>query len=128
MKIAVLLTAVALASGSALAAQNSSSYDNRDPATTTHRAPVVNKDKAAPAADAQPKEGVVERTKSAIRRMGERLGHATDRWTRNSKRTDQAASDPSRSDTRAMGAAGSDDSARQRRMDDAYKNWRNKQK
>lgn len=126
MKIAILLTAVALASGSALAAQNSS-YDSRDTATT-HQAPVVNKDQAAPAADAKPAEGIVERTKSAIRRMGERLGRATDRWTHNGKRTDQAADDPSRSDTRAMGAAGSGDNPRQRRMDDAYGNWRGKQK
>ena len=36
--------------------------------------------------------------------------------------------DTSRSDTQAMGAAASDDQGRQRRMDEAYNNWRAKQK
>ncbi len=127
MKIAALLTALALASGTALAAQNSGSYNTHDTATT-HKAPVVVKDKPAAAAkDAQPKEGVVERTKDAIRHMGEKLGHATERLPGN-KSSNQAMNDPSRSDTRSMGAAPSDDSGRQRRMDDAYINWRAKQR
>jgi hypothetical protein len=123
MKIAALLTVVALASGSALAASNSSNYDSRDTATT-HKAPVVVKDKPA-AKEAQPKEGIVERTKGAIRRMGEKLGHATERLPGN--HANQTASDANSSDTRSMGA-GSDDSGRQRRMDDAYNNWQSKQK
>jgi hypothetical protein len=125
MKIAVLIAAAALASGSALAASNSSSYETHDTATT-HKAPVVDKDKLA-AREANHKEGIVERTKDAIRHTGEKLGHAMDRVTRKVPRghTDQAsaANDPSRSDTRAMGAAASDDSARQRRMDEAYNDW-----
>ncbi|MEO8653567.1 MAG: hypothetical protein ABI409_05530 [Ramlibacter sp.] len=131
MKIAALLTAAALASGSALAAQNSSNYDSRDTATT-HKAPVVVKDKpAAVANDAKPKEGIVERTKGAVRRMGEKLGHATERLpgnkSSNQAMTDPSRADTSRSDTRSMGAAASDDSGRQRRMDDAYNNWRARQ-
>ena len=132
MKIAALLTAVALASGSALAASNSSNYDSRDTAKT-HEAPVVVKDKPADTAkDAQPKEGIVERTKSAIRHTGEKLGHATEKLPGNHA-SNPAANDPSRteasrSDTRSMGAAPSDDNGRQRRMDDAYNNWRARQK
>lgn len=132
MKIAVLLTAVALASGSALAASNSTTYDSRDTATT-HKAPVVNKDRKSVAAkDAQPKEGIVDKTKGAIRRMGEKLGHATERLP-GKRSSDQAMHDPSRtdasrSDTRSMGAVASDDSDRQRRMDEAYNNWHSRQK
>ena len=131
MKIAILLTAAALASGSALAASNSSNSDSRD--TATHKAPVVVKDKPAAAAkDAQPKEGIVEQTKGTIRHMGEKLGHATEKLP-GDHASNQAANDPSRteasrSDTRSMGAAGSDDSDRRRRMDDAYNNWHARQK
>ncbi len=114
MKIAALITVAALATGGAFAAQNTSSYDK----ATSHS--------AATADDSQAKPGIVERTKDAIRRMGEKLGHATERMT--GKHSDQAATDSSRGDTRAMGAAGSDDSGRQRRMDNAYNNWNSKQK
>ena len=126
MKIAVLLTTAVLASGSALAASNSSNYDSRDTATT-HRAPVVAKDTpAATDKDAKPKEGIVERAKVGIRHMGQKLGHATERLRGN--HANQAASDANRDDTRSMGAAGSDDSGRHRRMDDAYNNWHTRQK
>lgn len=43
---------------------------------------------------------------------------------------DEIAEAAARHETRSMGAAGSStpDTARQRRMDDAYANWRSKQK
>ena len=119
MKIAALLTALALASGTALAAQDSSNYDTRD-TTAAHRP-------TAAATGTPHQEGIVERTKSAIRRTGEKLGHATERLPGN-RSGDPATTDASRSGTRSMGAAGSDDSVRQRRMDDAYNSWRSRQK
>jgi uncharacterized protein HemX len=119
MKIAALLTALALASGTALAAQDASTYDTRD-TTATHRS-------TAAATGTQHKEGIVERTKSAIRHTGEKLGHATRRLPGN-RSGNQAVRDDGRSDTSSMGASGSDDSGRQRRVDDAYNNWRSRQK
>jgi hypothetical protein len=119
MKIAALLTTLALASGAALAAQDSGGYDSHD-TTTMHRS-------AAAATGTQHKEGIVERTKSAIRRTGEKLDHATRRLPGN-RSGNQAMRDDSHSDTRGMGASGSEDSARQRRVDDAYNNWRARQK
>jgi len=100
------------------AAQDSSNYDTRD-TTAAHR---------PTAAATEPRTRRHRRAdKSAIRRTGEKLGHATERLPGN-RSGDPATTDASRSGTRSMGAAGSDASVRQRRMDDAYNSWRSRQK
>ena len=115
MKIATLVTVVALATGSAFAAQNSTtgSYDRDTAGTHKSTATATSNDTT------QHKEGFVEKTKRAFHRMGEKI-----RGAGRHDKDDTAAN----RDTRSMGAAGSDmDSARQRRMDDAYANYKSKQ-
>lgn len=116
MKIPALLAALAIASGSALAAGNSGD--------ATHRGVTADSQHSA-ATDTSPHRGAsfVEKTKRAFRRMGDKLANATHTDKNREESTARG------SDTRAMGAAGSDthDSGRQRRMDDAYSNYRGKQ-
>jgi hypothetical protein len=105
-KIPALLAALAVACGSV--------YAN----TGTHDKSAMN-DKSTTAAAPEHKEGLGTKTKRAFHRMGDKLRSMTHRDTQT------ARSD----DTRTMGAAGSgtQDSARQKRMDDAYNNWKSKQ-
>jgi hypothetical protein len=126
MKISALISIAALACSTAFAAQyNSGSADGDPAANRTHSAAVSN--------DSQPNGakggGLVEKTKRAFHRMGQKLREATHRTTsasRNSSDRDEINAAAERHDTRSMGAAGSDtqDSARQRRMDQAYNDWR----
>jgi hypothetical protein len=115
MKIRTLLTVVALACGTAFAAQSG----------TSSAEDAANRNQAnAASTDTQPKKGgLVDKTKNALHRMGDKIRHAM-------HRNDKNAQTASKSDTSSMGAAGSDtqDSGRQRRMDDAYANWQKKQK
>ncbi len=81
-------------------------------------------------ASAQPQhEGPVAKTKRALHRMGDKMRHMGGKNARSSQRADDEYT-LNRNDTRNMGAAGSDmqDSARQKRMDDAYADWKAKQK
>lgn len=116
MKMATLLTALALACGPVFAAGNTS-----DPATT-HRDQSAAVSSGTP--DTAKGEGLVTKTKRAFHRMGDKLrsmGH---------KNETQEAKDKA-NDTRAMGAAGTDtakDTARQQRMDQAYSNYQSKHK
>jgi Skp family chaperone for outer membrane proteins len=116
MKIRSLVTVLALACGTAFAAQP----------TTSAEADAANANQStAASSNAQPRKGggVVDKTKNAMRRLGDKMRHATNRNDKNKTQT------AARSDTRSMGAASSDaDSARQQRMDDAYANWKSKQK
>jgi Skp family chaperone for outer membrane proteins len=116
MKIRPLVTVLALACGTAFAAQ---------PTTSAEADVAKSNQSTAASTDAQPRKGggLIDKTKNAMRRLGDKMRHATNR---NDKNATQAAA---RSDTRSMGATGSDaDSARQQRMDDAYANWKSKQK
>jgi hypothetical protein len=132
MKIAALITALALAGGCAFAAGNSSTsgaasdYQNQSTATST--------DTQSGTSGAN--GGVIDKTKRALHRVGgatrntmHRIGNAARRTTHGGDNT--AASG---SDTRSMGASGSgsasdtQDSARRARMDQAYDNWRSRQK
>jgi len=116
MKMATLLTALALACGPVFAAGNTS-----DHATT-------NRDQSAAVSsgthDTAQGESLVTKTKRAFHRMGDKLrslGH---------KNETQEAKDRA-SDTRTMGAAGSDsakDAERKERMDQAYSNYQSKPK
>lgn len=116
MKMAAFLAAAALASGSAMAADSATEHGQR--ASSEHPA------KASSG-------GVVDKTKRAFSRMGDKIRHTGERLGQKLG-TDK----DSRHDTRAMGASGSDraqdqtqvqDQGRRQRMDDAYANWRDKQ-
>jgi hypothetical protein len=111
MKIPVLITVAALACGSALA-QSSSTTSDRD--TSRSRAAATATDTPSKASD----EGIVAKTKRAFQRMGEKIRSA------GNKSKDNADKAAAGSDTRSMGAAGSDsaDSGRRARMDEAYAN------
>ena len=116
MKIPALLAALAIASGSAMAAGNyADSGKHAAPADTQHSAAADTTQHSSPS--------FVEKTKRAFRRMGDKMARITHT---DKNRSESASRD---NDTRAMGAAGSDthDSGRRGRMDEAYSNYQNKQ-
>ena len=105
MKISAFLTVAALTCSAAFAAQNSA---DRDRAT----------DKPSATAGAKTKH-TLKRAGQKVREGGQRVANAGRKAVR---RDDQADAD-----TQTMGAAGSD-RARRARMDEAYDNWKSKQK
>ena len=118
MKIPALIAVAALTCGTALA-QGYGSSTRPDPANPSQPAAAA---PASPANSAD--EGLMAKTKRAFQRLGEKMRSVGNK----AKDTDTAAS---KSDTRSMGAAGSDttaDSARQSRMDQAYANSKAKSK
>ncbi len=123
MKIATLVAVVALATGTAFAAGNNSSSDQK--AAPSHESAAAAND------NTHSGDGLMDKTKRALHRMGDKIRNATHRVANSGKKseTDRQAQ-TSGSDTRSMGAAGSNaqDSSRQRRMDDAYSNYQSKQK
>ena len=130
MKIAALLTVATLTCGVAFAQTGSGSAATQDP-----MAPRAAETTGVP--HAKP-GGVVDKTKKAMHRMGDKMRHAGDRVGKHVPKAgpardsrDQAMKNDMRSDmpsdTRSMGAAGTD-SGRQARMDDAYSNWKSRQK
>ncbi len=125
MRLPALLAALALAGGSAYAMGSSNSG-------APHAAVDQNY-----SAGAQPQhEGPVAKTKRALHRMGDKMRHMGAKAQRSTQRedneyalnrNDKNAMD--RNDTRNMGAGPSDaQDARQRRMDEAYIDWKAKQK
>ena len=124
MKIPALVTILALACGGAVAGGNTS-------ASADHKAGKAHASAAAGDHQAKPSgDGVVDKTKRGFQRMGEKLGRITRTGNPNERAQDQAMGSDTRSDTRSMGAAGSDsqDNSRRQRMDDAYANWQSQQK
>lgn len=126
MKIAAIVTAVALATGSAaFAAEHSYSQDrdmsrDRPAVTDTHH------DRAAARDANRSHEGVMAKTKRFFHGIGDKMRGAGSKMARATHTPDPNAR--REGDTRAMGAAGdTHDSARQRRMDDAYSNYERKQ-
>ncbi len=122
MKIPALLTALALACGTALAApQYGNGSSDRDAAATRNQAAAVSSDTSSGSAKGG---GFIERTKEAFQRLGDKIRNATRKSTDRDETNAKA-----KSDTSSMGAAGSSsqDSARQRRMDDAYANSKARQ-
>ncbi|HXE48296.1 MAG TPA: hypothetical protein VN663_07995 [Ramlibacter sp.] len=117
MKIPALVTVLALACGTAFAAQDTSSTAAEDAA---------NRDQAATTDSG--KGGVVDKTKDAVRHLGDKIGNKIGNATtsKDKSKTPTAA----KSETRSMGAAATDtqDRGRQQRMDDAYANWKSRQK
>jgi len=110
MKIATIVTVVALATGSAAFAADYGNHSDRD--TSRHAAVVQHDDHGAT------HEGFIERTKRALHRMGQKLRSATHRHS-------QTAAGNS-NDTRSMGAAGDHDNGRQDRLNQAYNDWQHK--
>lgn len=110
MKIATIVAAVALATGTAAFAADHSAYSDRD--STNHATVAEHNDRSAS------HENFMDRTKRALHRMGEKLRSTTHR-----DHSETAARD--HNDTRSMGAAG-DDSARRDRMDKAYNDYQHK--
>jgi hypothetical protein len=123
MKIATLAAVVALACGTAFAAGNNSYGDQK--AAPSHESAAAAND------NTHSGDGLLNKTKRALHRMGEKMRGATHRVANSDKKSEaDRQAQASGSDTRSMGAAGSNaqDSARQRRMDDAYSNWQSRQK
>jgi opacity protein-like surface antigen len=137
MKIATIVAAVALASGSAAFAADQYGTSHAD--TAHHAATVQHNDSRADndnhaygdnhaAGDKRASsdtngahEGLMDRTRNALHRIGRKLRSATHR------EHTETAMGRDRNDTRAMGAAGeSHDNARQHRMDNAYGNYQDK--
>jgi hypothetical protein len=119
MKIPALLSAAALVCGSAFAA----GQYGTESATQRSQSTAAASDSASKSAKG---DGLVAKTKRALHRMGDKMRSAGRKSTANDDINQAAA----QRDTRSVGAAGSDtqDSARQRRMDEAYANWKSKQK
>jgi hypothetical protein len=114
MKLGATLTVLALACGTAFAAQD---YSGRDAAASRSSST------AAPTETKPAGEGIIDKTKRGVRRMGDKMRSATDRSAHRDPINEQAA----RKEAQTMGATGTEDSARRNRMDDAYDNWKSKQ-
>jgi len=129
MKIAALITLATLTCGAAMAQTGSGSAASQDP-MAPRPAATTGVPHAKPG-------GVVDKTKNALHRAGDKMRHAGQRvgkhvpGSKAHHANDQAMNTDTRgdtrSDTRSMGASGSD-SGRQARMDDAYANWKSKQR
>jgi hypothetical protein len=117
MKIAALITVAALTCGSALAQGYGSSTDRNTSASPNHSAAVSNDDHAKG-------EGLVDKTKRAFHRLGEKLRGAGHTAKNSADKDADKTAEQKQNDTRAMGASGSSkaDSSRQARMDEAYAN------
>jgi hypothetical protein len=126
MRVQALAVAVALAFGGAALAQTNSDNVKHDNGTV-HQ-------KAAKTKNTAKSTGgkVVDKTKHALHRAGDatrNLGHRIARATHTDRNTTTATDESRQSDTRAMGAAGSDnvDRGRRARMDESYANWQKRQ-
>lgn len=125
MKIAALVTVLALASGSAWAQYGGKSSDAERGARGNSAATAQSKD-AAKSGD-----GLGAKTKRAFSRAGDKIRNTGERIGRAVNKDDTPSdAQASRRDTRAMGgpSVDSSDQARQARMDEAYDNWKSKQR
>jgi hypothetical protein len=118
MKTTVLAAILAVSFGTAMAAGNYSSSDKDHSATQNQSTAAAANDQSSAKG-----EGLIDKTKRALHRMGDKMRSAGHRVANSGKKD---------SDTRAMGAGSAtdrdQDSSRQKRMDDAYANWNSKQK
>lgn len=117
MKIAALITVAALTCGTALAQGYGSTTDRSTSASPNQSATTANSD--------QPKgEGIMDKTKRAFHRLGEKLRGSGDTAKNSADKDADKTAQQKQNDTHAMGAAGSakSDSSRQSRMDEAYAN------
>jgi hypothetical protein len=120
MKIPALISVVALTCGTAFAAGNYGSMTHNDSTAATHQSTANAQDNQSGTKG----EGLGAKTKNAFHRLGQKLRNAGHRLA-HPKSGQQTASN----DTRSMGASGSNaqDSARQKRMDQAYADYQHKQ-
>jgi hypothetical protein len=118
MKIAAIVTAAALATGTAAFAADYGSHSDRN----------MQRDHAA-ATDTGKHEGLLDKTKRAFHRMGDKMRSAGSKTARATHTEDPNRTAMRNDDTRSMGAGREDmhDGARQRRMDSAYNNWHDRQ-
>ena len=123
MKIPALVTAIALACGGAYAQSDGAAAgpNTNDKAITTQSASTGSTTAGEPVTQ-KIKRGA-HKVADATRRMGHRISAGLNRAT-HKKDTSHASKD----DARSMGAAPAEDSGRRSRMDQAYSNWKNKQK
>jgi hypothetical protein len=120
MKIAAIVTAVALVTGTAAFANDYGTHSDRD--TSRHAA-------TSQSSDAQAThEGLLAKTKRALHRIGDKMRGTGSKMARATHTPDPNRTAARDNDTRSMGAGREDmhDSGRQGRMDDAYNNWHNK--
>jgi hypothetical protein len=128
MKIAALITALALAGGSAFAAGNSS--------TSGAASDTGNQSTAASTGTAGTTGGAIDKTKRAVHRAGHATRNTAHRTGSAARRMKHGGDHTAASggDTRSMGASGPDsasdmqDSAWRARMDQAYNDWKSRQK
>jgi hypothetical protein len=119
MKTTALVAILAVSFGTAMAAGNYSSSDKDRSASHTQSTTAAAND-SSNAKD----ESLGEKTKRAFHRMGEKIRSAGHRVANAGKKDKDT-------DTHAMGAGSEtikQDSARQKRMDDAYADWNSKKK
>jgi hypothetical protein len=117
MKTTALAAILAVTFGTAMAAGNYSSDKDHSASQNQSTAAAANDQSNAKG------EGLMDKTKRALHRMGDKMRSAGHRVAHAGKKDN---------DTHAMGAGSAtgreQDSARQKRMDDAYANWSSKQK
>lgn len=125
MRIPAIVTVLALACGSAMAAQSTTGTD-RNVSADRDRTAVVSND-----TQAKPAHGIVQKTKRGMHRMGDKTRATGDRISHKISKTNVRRGEQGR-DTRAMGSTrsttGMDRGDRQARMDDAYDSWKSKQR
>ena len=128
MKIAVLITALALTAGTAFAANDAST--ERDVNARPSQSTSASRNKHTTAGTGT---SVAAKTKHALQRAGRKVreaGHRVANAGRRATHRDDNNHASTATDSRSMGAAGTDasDTARQNRMDDAYANYKSRQK
>jgi hypothetical protein len=126
MKATALIAAAALAFGTAAFAQQADNTSRTENSATA--------DSMKPADDGQRTKNALhnlgQKTRNAMHRAGDKLRHVA----KNDKgeHHDKHARADRHNDTRAMGAPGpaarEDEMSRRHRMDDAYANWKARQK
>ncbi len=133
MRITALAAIAALVCSTPFAAQHTASSERGAPTKAQQRAAAVDKNANK---NAKVKgDGVGAKMKRGLSRVGEKIRNTGNRVAR-ATGTDRpgpnnaSTSNNSSEDNRAMGAARSDaqDVSRRDRMDDAYDNWRAKQR
>ena len=119
MKIPALITALALAGGVAVAQANTAATNDASAKDQT----------TAAATDTTQHEGLGTKLKKGLHRMGQATRNAMHRVAHAGTK-DKTTDTASANDTRSMGSYGTApaDSARQKRMDQAYDDYKAKQK
>lgn len=126
MKIPALVTALALACGTAMAAGSGAAGAGK---TLGHGETAVGQAEHS-TSSGQPRDGLANKMKRGFNRMGEATRNTMHRIGNAGRKTTDGNEQAAGSDTRSMGSAGSEaqDTERRARIDQAYESWRSKQK